>query len=135
MNLYALNSDDPDFFLEVFAKINQFNYTSIIVGDFNAVLGPLDYNGSKDKHSNVKSSEMISMLMDDYNLCDIWHDFHPNLKQYTRHQKSPKVLSQLDFILVSDDLINNCIASKIIPGIQSDHSIVSLQFKDGQPRN
>ena len=55
VNLYALNSDDPDFFLEVFAKINQFDYTSIIFwGDFNAVLGPLNYHGSKDKHSNVK---------------------------------------------------------------------------------
>ena len=59
--------------------------------------------------------------MDDYNLCDIWHDFHLHLKQYTRHQKSPKVLSRLDFILVSKDLINNCIASRIIPGFQSDH--------------
>ena len=67
----------------------------------------VDYNDSKDKHSNVKSSEMISMLMDDYNLCDIWGDFHPNLKKYTRHQKFPKVLSRLYlFILVSDDLIN-----------------------------
>ena len=66
-----------------------------------------------------------------FNLCDIWRDFHPNLKQYTRHQKSPKVLSRLDFILVSDNLINNCISSKIITGIQSDHSVVSLQFKDG----
>ena len=134
VNVYAPNNDDPDFYLQVFAKVNQFDYSSLIVGgDFNAVMGPLDYQGGRERHSNVKSSDIISILMDDFNLCDIWRDFHPNLKQYTRHQKSPKVLSRLDFILVSDNLINNCVSSKIIPGIQSDHSIVTLQFNDGLP--
>ena len=59
--------------------------------------------------------------------------FHLNFKQYTRHQKNPKVLSRLDFILVSEGFLSNCIKSQISPGIQSDHSIVSLQFNDGQP--
>ena len=76
---------------------------------------------------------MISTLMDEFNLCDIWRNFHPNLKQYTRHQHNPSVLSRLDFILVSEDLINNCVNSKIMPGVQSDHSIVSLNFNDGHP--
>ena len=71
--------------------------------------------------------------MDEFNLCDIWQNFLPNLKQYTRHQRSHKALSRLDYILVSDNLINNCVSSKIIPGIQSDHSAVYLQFNDGQP--
>ena len=134
VNIYAPNNDDPDFFLDVFAKIDQFNYSSLIVGgDFNAVLGPLDYQGGRPHHSNVKSSDMISILMDEFNLCDIWRNFHPNLRQYTRHQRSPKVLSRLDFILVSDNLVSNCLKSKILPGIQSDHSIVTLQFNDGQP--
>ena len=129
VNIYAPNNDDPDFFLNVFAKVDQFNYASLIVGgDFNAVLGPLDYQGSKNKHSNVKASEMISVLMEEFNLCDIWRNFHPSLRQYTRHQRSPRVLSRLDFILVSEDLINNCLNSKIIPGVQSDHSVVLLNF-------
>ena len=52
--------------------MDQFNYTSLIVGrDFNAVLGPLDYQGGKNKHSNVKASEMISLLMDEFNLFDV----------------------------------------------------------------
>ena len=134
VNVYAPNNDDPDFFLDVFAKVNQFNHASLIVGgDFNAVLGSLDYQGSKDKHSNIKTSEMISVLMDEFNLCDIWRVFHPNLRQYTRHQHNPRVLSRLDYILVSDDLANNCLSSKIIPGVQSDHSVVTLNFSDGQP--
>ncbi len=134
VNIYAPNNDDPEFYLDVFAKVNQFEYSSLIVaGDFNAVLGPQDYQGGQKRHSNVKSNEILSILTEEFNLCDIWRNFHPHLKQYTRHQKSPKVLSRIDFILVSDNLINNCVSSKIVPGIQSDHSVVSLQFTDGQP--
>ena len=76
---------------------------------------------------------MLTTLIEEFNLCDIWRNFHPNLKQFTRHQKKPRVLSRLDFILVSDNFVSNCMQSKIIPGIQSDHSIVTLNFKGAQP--
>ena len=134
VNLYGPNNDDPNFFLEVFNKVDQFKYASIIcAGDFNAVLGHLDYQGGRDTHSNVKSSEMLTTLMEEFNLCDIWRTFNPNLKQYTRHQKNPKVLSRIDYILVSDNFVTNCSQSKISPGIQSDHSLVTLNFKGAQP--
>ena len=29
--------------------------------------------------------------------------------------------------------MNNCVKSKILPGIQSDHSVVFIQFNDNQP--
>ena len=134
VNIYAPNND-PEFFLDVFAKVDQLDCSSLIVGgDFNAVLGPLDYQGTRHHHSNINVSKTISLLMEEFDLCDIWRNFHPNLRQYTRHQRIPKVLSRLDFILVSENLVPNCLNSKIFPGIQSDHSIVSLQFNDGQPQ-
>jgi len=134
VNLYAPNSDDPDFFLDVFAKVDQFTFSSLIIGgDFNAVLGPLDYQGGRQAHSNVKAHDMINVLIDEFNLHDIWRYFHPNLKQYTRHQRNPKVFSRLDYILVSDNFVNNCSNSKIIPGVQSDHSALVFQFNDNQP--
>ena len=134
VNLYGPNTDDPDFFLEVFGKIVQFDYISILcAGDFNAVLGPLDYQGGRVSHSNTNASNMLTTLMEEFNLCDIWRKFHPDLKQYTRHQKNPRVLSRLDFILVSNNFVSNCLQSIILPGIQSDHSVVTLNFKDAQP--
>ena len=131
VNLYGPNQDDPDFLLGVFGEIDKLNSSSIIVGgDFNTVISPLDYQGSKQHHSNIKSSEMLSVLMDEFGLCDIWRYFHPTLRQYTRHQKNPIVLSRLDFILVSNNFVNNCVKTKILPGVQSDHSVVFLQFND-----
>ena len=41
VNVYGPHNDDPNFFLDVFSKVDQFSYTSLIVGgDFNAVFGP-----------------------------------------------------------------------------------------------
>ena len=100
VNLYAPNSDDPDFFLDVFAKVDQFTFSSLIIGgDFNAVLGPLDYQGGRQSHSNVKARDMINVLIDEFNLLDIWRHFHPNLRQYTRHQRNPKVCPDLILFL------------------------------------
>ena len=71
---------------------------------------------------------MMNTLIDKFNLCDIWRNFHPNLRQYTRHQHNSRVLSCSDFILISEDLINNCVNSKIMPGIQSDCSLKVLMM-------
>ena len=134
LNVYGPNNDDHDFFLEVFSRLDQFDYSSILcAGDFNVVLGPLDYKGGKETHTNVKARNTLLTLIQEFNLCDIWRNFHENLKQYSRHQKNPQVLSRLDFILVSDNFVTNCLQSKIIPGIQSDHSAVMLKFKGVQP--
>ena len=62
VNIYAPNNDDPDFLLEVFAEIDKFDNSSLIIGgDFNAVIGPLDYHGSRQQHSNSKVSDMLSI--------------------------------------------------------------------------
>ena len=135
VNIYAPNNDDPDFLLRVFAEIDKLDSPILIVaGDFNSVIGPLDYQGTRQQHSNKNSSEMLSVLIEEYGLVDVWRHFHPNCRQYTRHQKIPKVLSRLDFILISTNFLDNCVSSKILPGIQSDHSIVQLTFNDNQPK-
>jgi len=136
VNVYGPNIDDPNFFLDMFTQIDKFDDSNLLIaGDFNSVLGPLDYHGSQPHHSSKKSKEIITILMDEFNLVDVWRHFNPNLKQYTRHQANPKALSRLDFILISSNFLNNCISSKILPGVSSDHSVVTCNIKvDEIPR-
>ena len=61
---------------------------------------------------------------------DIWREQHLEVKKYSRQQKIPRCLSRIDFILVSQNIANNCTTSDIIPGISSDHSIVVLQLQE-----
>ena len=39
----------------------------------------------------------------------------------------------MNYVLISSDFIGNCVKSKISPGIQSDHSVVSIHFNDNHP--
>jgi len=62
------------------------------------------------------------------NLIDIFRILHPQVKQFTRYQKNPVIGSRLDYFLVSKTLslkIKNC---DIIPGINSDHKLVTLNL-------
>jgi len=135
-NIYAPNSDDPQFFLDAFAQLDKFDCSSLIIaGDLNLALSDLDYRGSRERHSNAKACDMVNSLIDEFNLIDVWRHYHPNLRQYTRHQHNPKVLSRLDYILISENMIGCTYGSKILPGVNSDHSIVKLQFDiDPNPR-
>ena len=135
-NIYAPNNDNPQFYLDVFAHLDKFDQSCLIVGgDLNLVLGDLDYSGSRSCHSNVNAREIVNSLMEEFNLIDVWRHYHPTLRQYTRHQHNPKVLSRLDYILISENLMGGCLKSKIIPGVNSDHSVVQLTFNiDKNPR-
>ena len=134
VNVYAPNNDDPDFFLDLFAVLDNMDLSRLIVaGDCNFALGPLDYSGSLPHHSNVNSRNIFEAIMDEFNLVDIWRSEHPNIRKYTRHQKHPVVLSRLDYIFASNNLINNVNSSNIISGISSDHSIVTAKISSDIP--
>ena len=126
--------DDPDFYFEVFAKLDNLDSSRLIVaGDLNVALAPLDYQGSCPAHSNKNASEALVSLMDEFNLIDVWRNEHPMLRAYTRHQKNPPVLSRLDYILVSSNLADNVKHSEIVCGIKSDHSIVKCKISINNP--
>ena len=91
VNIYAPNSDDSNFLLDVFAEVDKLDNSFLLIGgDFNAVIGPLDYQGTRQQHCNVKASDTISLIMNEYNLCDVWRLFNPTLKStldIKRYQK------------------------------------------------
>ena len=136
VNVYAPNNDDPDFFLDLFAtlELEDFDFSRLIIaGDFNIALGPLDYHGTQSCHSNVNSRNYFEAIMDEFNLVDIWRSEHPNLRKYTRHQKHPVVLSRLDYIFASNNLVHNVKSSNIISGVSSDHSMVTAMISIDVP--
>ena len=134
VNIYGPNKDDPDFFFDVFARLDNINHSHLLVaGDMNVALGPLDYKGSRPTHSNINSRNALHSLIDEFNLMDVWRNEHPNLKVYTRHQKNPLVFSRLDYILASSELADNITNTNIICGVKSDHSIVKCKLSTDEP--
>ena len=72
-NIYAPNSDTPEFFEEVNTKLNEFdNNSKIIGGDFNLVLNVLlDKKGGKPV-THEKCRNYVLKMMNDLDMYDVW---------------------------------------------------------------
>ena len=97
--LYGHTEDNPDFFENLFAILQNLQCENwIIGGDFNLVIDDkLDKAGGRGGHKNVRARRTICNLMEEFGLSDIYRLKHPNEKRYSHIQKSPKVLTRIDF--------------------------------------
>lgn len=58
--------------LDVFAEVDKLDNSILVIGgDFNAVIGSLDYQGTRQHHSNIKASDTISIFINKFSLCDV----------------------------------------------------------------
>lgn len=100
----------------------------IVCGDFNLHLSELDTNSKQFRLSNP--SKLLAELLEDFNLVDIWRERNASRRQYTWRRLNPLQQSRIDYVFVSDYLIRNHVLDfiQIKPGIQSDHSMVSMEL-------
>ena len=77
-NLYAPNSDSPEFFTEVLNLIDCYDNTNIIIGgDFNLVLNvKLDKKGGRPS-THEKCRKKVLEIMENRDLVDVWIREHP----------------------------------------------------------
>ena len=55
------------FLLTVFGQLEEIgNYNIIIAGDLNIAVGPLDYKGTRDHHSNVHAKDTFNFYIDEF---------------------------------------------------------------------
>ena len=69
---------------------------SIIVGDFNTLLTPLDIS-SKQKMN--KETQVLNDTLDEMDLIDAFRTFHPNAEEYTFFSSAHGTFSRIDHIL------------------------------------
>ena len=132
-NIYAPNSDNPEFFEQVIRMTESYtDHDGLIMGgDFYLVIDPkLDRNKSDFNH--WKSVNVIKEFMEKTNLCDTWRLQNPQGRRYTwyRWGKGHKpTCSRIDMIL-SPLAYNDCIEESLIQlGHLTDHSLVSMQIR------
>ncbi len=75
---------------------------------------------------NWESTNIVKQYMSDYGLCDAWHSFHPNRREYTFFSHVHHSYSRLDYFLVSSSLLSDISDTEINPIAVSDHAAVSL---------
>jgi hypothetical protein len=102
----------------------------VVCGDFNAVLNnDLDII-SGEKHS-TKTVKLFNDFADSCGLFDIWRLFNPNDKDFTWSRKINGffVARKLDYILASENTIDNVFECNIGSILQTDHRCVYIQLK------
>lgn len=110
-NVYAPNSDTPQFFDEINEIIETYENRNIIYGgDFNFVIdNQMDRKISH--HNNNKARDTFLKYAQDQELLDVWRELNPDKKQYSCCRPNSELpewtkFSRLDMFFVSHGLFN-----------------------------
>ena len=115
------------FFDRITDKLSKYADENIIIGgDFNCSLAHLDKVGEKPVENKKCVIDKISNLINLYSMHDVWREKNPSEKQFTWRDKAFKVQCRLDYVLVSQNLVNLAKDCHIIHAPVSDHCAVKL---------
>ena len=97
INIYAPNIGAPQYVRHMLTSMKEeINSNTIIVGDFNNPLTPMD-RSAKQKIS--KEIQILNDTMDQLDLIDIYRTFHPKTMNSTFSSSAHGTLSRIDHIL------------------------------------
>ena len=97
INIYAPNIGAPQYLTQVLISMKgNINSNTIIVGDFNIPLTPMD-RSTKQKIS--KETQTLNDTMDQLDLIDIYRTFHPKTMNFTFFSSAHGTFSRIDHIL------------------------------------
>ena len=103
----------------------EINKNTIIVGDFNTPLTPMD-RPTKQKIS--KGTQTLNDTIDQLDLIDIYRTFHPKTMNFTFFSSAHRTFSRIDHILGHKASLNKFKQIEIIPSIFSDHNALRLDL-------
>jgi len=101
----------------------EINSNTIIVGDFNTPLTPMD-RSTKQKIS--KETQTLKDAMDQLDIIDIYKTFHPKTMNCTFFSSAHGTFSRIDHILGQKSSLDKFKKIEIISSIFSDHNAVRL---------
>ena len=86
-------------------------------------------DNSHDHNDNRNFRADVCSFMETNNIVDAWRTVNPDKRCFTWHRAEKR--SRLDYVLTSEHLLNFIDDVNILPGIQSDHSLLKLSLKSG----
>ena len=97
INIYAPNMGAPQYVRQILTSMKgEINNNTIIVGDFNTPLTPMD-RSTKQKIN--KETQTLNDTIDQLDLIDIYRTFHPKTMNFTFFSSAHRTLSRIDHIL------------------------------------
>ena len=97
INIYAPNIGTPQYVRQMLTSMKgEINNNTIIVGDFNTPLTPMDRS---TKQKIIKETQTLNETMDQLDLIDIYRTFHPKTINFTFFSSAHGTFSRIDHIL------------------------------------
>ena len=97
INIYAPNIEAPQYIRQMLTSMKgEINNNTIIVGDFNTLLTPMD-RSMKQKIN--KETQTLNDTIDELDLIDIYRTFHPKTMNFTFFSSVHGTFSRIDHIL------------------------------------
>ena len=105
----------------------EINNNTIIVGDFNTPLIPMD---KSTKQKINKETQTLNDIIDELDLIDIYRTCHPKTMNFTFFSRAHGTFSRIDHILGHKSSLGKLKLKKIeiIPSIFSAHNAVRLDL-------
>ena len=132
INIYAPNIGAPRYIMQLLTAIKEeINSKTIIVGDFNTSLTPMDRS---PKMKINKETEALNDTIDQIDLIDIYRTFHPKRADYTFFSSAHRTFSRIDNILGHKSSLSKFKKTEIISSIFSDHNAMRLEMNYGKKK-
>ena len=126
VNIYAPNIGAPQYIRQILTVIKgQIDSNTIIVGDFNTPLSPVD-RSSKMKIS--KETQALNDTLNKMDLIDIYKTFHPKTTEYTFFSSAHGTFSKIDHILGHKSSLGKFKKIEIVSSIFSEHNAMRLDI-------
>ena len=97
----------------------EINNNTIIVGDFNTPLTPID---RPRKQKINKETQTLYDTMDQLDLIETYRTFHPQTMNFIFFSSAHGTFSRIDHILGHKSSLGKLKKTEIIPSILSDHN-------------
>ena len=126
VNIYAPNIGAPQYIRQMLTAIKgELDSNTIIVGDFNTPLSPMD-RSSKMKIN--KETQALNDTLSKMDLIDIYRTFHPKATEYTFFSSAHGTFSKIDHILGHKSSLGKFKKVEIISSIFSNHNAMRIDI-------
>ena len=126
VNIYAPTIGTPQYIRQILTAIKGENDSNtIIVGDFNTPLSPMDRSC---KMKINKKTQALNDTLDKMDLIDIYRTFHLKTTEYTFFSSTHGTFYRIDHILGHKSGHGKFKKTEIVSGIFSDHNGMRLDI-------
>ena len=130
VNIYAPKIGTPQYIRQMLTAIKgEIESSTIIVGDFNTPLSPMD-RSTKMKINN--ETQALNVTLNKMDLIDIYMTFRQKIREYTFFSSAHGTFSRIDHTLGQKLSLGKFKKIEIVSSIFSDHNAMRLDINNGK---